>query len=385
MLGPMPAGAWPSRAAGRSPGRFPGGGRRVRAAAWVLWGALVAGLLPAGGCGDSTGGDGHLNARAVFGEVGLSPGQFSYPRALAVAQTLDGLSVFVCDKTARIQRIDPATGRCIGALRTPEWALGKPTGLTIGPHPADPARTMLWVADTHYHRVLLYELPGQGTQSAEPTEPVLSFGSYGTDPGQFIYPTDVALLTDADGRVTRAYVSEYGGNDRITAWRVSAAGDSVRFEPEFTIGVFGAPEEAPEGGVAFNRPQSLAIDRAAQELVVVDACNHRLVRLGLDGSVVASIGQPGDGPGAFNYPYSVALLEDGTALVCEFGACRVQQIDLGTGAGVRSFGGPGFGEGSLAKPWAVAVWGRRAFVLDSGRNRVVEFASPAVGGVVRAD
>lgn len=326
--------------------------------------------------------------RASFGEVGLSPGQFSYPRAIDAIETEGGTELFVCDKTARVQRMTPE-GTPIGVVRMPERELGKPTGITIAAHPLDPARRALWVADTHYHRVLVYDLPESEAFAPEqldppPSEPVLSFGSYGDAVGEFIYPTDVAVLADASGAIERVYVSEYGGNDRITVFVPEGAGAEMTFVPSFVIGSFGNTEEAAgPDDVVFNRPQGLAIDARARggagELVVADSCNHRLARLTLDGELIAWVGGLGDEPGSFKYPYSVALLADSTALVCEFGGCRVQQVDLETGASLATFGGPGFGEGTLAKPWGVAVVGGTAWVLDSGRNRVVGFDAPARG------
>ena len=41
----------------------------------------------------------------------------------------------------------------------------------------------IYVADTHYHRVLVFSPEGQLQAS---------FGSLGEEPGSFIYPTDVA-------------------------------------------------------------------------------------------------------------------------------------------------------------------------------------------------
>ena len=62
----------------------------------------------------------------------------------------------------------------------------------------------IYVADTHYHRVLIFSAAG---------EPIGSFGSFGQGDGEFIYPTDIAF--SGDGRI---FVSEYGGNDRISAF-----------------------------------------------------------------------------------------------------------------------------------------------------------------------
>lgn len=369
-----------SRAAGASaPGRERA--PRLSAGGAVLARALVLVLAAlSAGCSEVDVDGGAIDVTVAFGEVGLFPGQFSYPRGIDVVG--DG-SVVVVDKSARVQRLDATTGAYVGGFQTPEWSLGKPTGLTVGPHPIDPRRRAVWVADTHYHRVLVYDLPEDAAADPRPTEPLLSFGRYGDDLGGFVYPTDIALVPGADGRIERVYVSEYGGNDRVTCFEPRAGpGGTLEFEARFSFGAFGvAGDGEADDRVEFNRAQSVAYDAARGELVVVDACNHRLGRFTLDGELVRWID---GGPDArFEYPYGLALLGDGSALVVEFGACRVRRVDLATGAVLGGYGRPGRGLGELASPWGVAAAGRTAWVLDSYNNRVIGFAIP-VEAVARA-
>ncbi|MEM8758306.1 MAG: hypothetical protein AAGF47_11055, partial [Planctomycetota bacterium] len=128
------------------------------------------------------------------------------------------------------------------------------------------------------------------------------------------------------------------------------------------------------GEIVFNRPQSIAIDPAAGELIVADACNHRLGRFSLDGELIAWIGGPG--VELFSYPYGIALLEDRRVVVTEFGGNRVSLVELDSGSIVRRFGAPGREAGELASPWGIAVRGEEAFVLDSGNNRIQVFDAP---------
>lgn len=306
----------------------------------------------------------------TFGEVGLAPGQFNYPRALAA----DDRSLWVIDKSARIQRLDPETGRSLLLFETPEHAVGKPCGLTIGPAPQDPGVRALYVADTHYHRVLVYDI------DADPPALIHTFGGFGEAPGQFVYPTDVGLLLDEAGAVQRLYVTEYGGNDRVTAF------DNA-LNPLFEFGRLGVltdPAHAPaEGEVMFNRPQSIAVRPATTvreaELVITDACNHRIGRFTTEGALIAWMGiaSPDRELGALRYPYGLTLLSDGTALVTEFGGSRVQQFHLDTGEPLAIFGEPGRREGQLSTPWALDVLDGRVYILDSDNNRVIAFRSPA--------
>jgi len=286
-----------------------------------------------------------------------------------------------------VQRFDAATGEYLGGFRMPEWGLGKPTGVSVGPDPRDPSRLLLWVADTHYHRVLAYDIPPPSREQ-ETVEPVFGFGVYGTEPGQFVYPTDVQVLTGDDGSVDRVLVSEYGGNDRITVFRPEIADDGeLAFAPLGTIGRFGnAGEDDSDGALVFVRPQDLEYDEARGLLVVVDALNHRIVRLRLDSRASATLVDVFGGPslvgralGQLDHPYSAAVLADGSVLVSEFGACRVQRLNLDEGVSLGSYGLPGRREGELVNPWEVVVIDRLAWVLDSGNNRAVAFESPVRG------
>jgi len=168
--------------------------------------------------------------------------------------------------------------------------------------------------------------------------------------------------------VDRIYVSEYGGNDRIQAFDGSG-----RFL--FAFGRMGSAS-GPDP-VEFNRPQSIEIDLSSGELVVTDACNNRVGRFTLDGKLIAWMGGwPGGELGQFRYPYGLCLLGDGTALVSEFVNDRVQRIDLKTGKGLAAYGRGGTGPGELATPWAVTVLDGRAYVLDSGHDRILAFPAP---------
>ncbi len=227
----------------------------------------------------------------------------------------------------------------------------------------------------------------RGVAGAGAAELIGRFGEFGTGPGQLTYPTDVAVVSSADGRgIERLYVSEYGGNDRISIYEPVGAFDAAR--PEFafvsSFGRFGSGDSGEP--VEFNRPQAIEWDSAAGELIVADACNHRIGRFRGDGALIGWIGGPeraGEGAGQMRYPYGLEVLSDRTVLASEFGNGRVQRFDLESGRSVGIYGRPGRGEGELTNPWAVTVVGRTAWVLDSGNNRVVGFrvdASAAGGG-----
>lgn len=355
--------------------------RHARAGALL---GLFAGAVVLSACERHPGG-GALDAFATIGEPGASPGQFSYPRAI----DSDGPTIWVIDKLARVQRLDAASGRALSGWRMPQWQQGKPTGVTVWSAPGSPDEFVL-IPDTHYHRVCIYKVP-RDPGSARAEALVAQFGEYGTGPGQFTYVTDVAVVPNAKGDgIARLYVSEYGGNDRISIFE-RATPDAPGAEGDYrfvsAFGHFGIAGEKPDGpGMepVFSRPQSIAFDWSTRELIVTDACNHRVGRLTLEGKVVAWIGKLGQAgapvtPGqdaTFVNPYGLALPGDGTAIVAEFGASRLQRIDLATGRSLGVYGRPGRGPGEVATPWGIALDAGRAFALDSGNNRVLVFDLP---------
>jgi hypothetical protein len=344
-----------------------------------LWSAIFAALLVGealSGCRPREDAGAELVPAVVtFGEVGLSPGQFNYPRAMDSAAE----SLWLVDKAARVQRVEPRTGHGLFEFTMPEQASGKPTGVTVwrpaGAGAVDGGELIL-VPDTHYHRVMIYKPDGSL---------LTKFGEYGTELGQFVYPTDIAVLPTPDGLgIARLYVSEYGGNDRISMFEPDASGKYT------CVGAFGHNGSSADGkNVQFSRPQSIALDVGRRWLVVTDSCNHRVGVFTLEGtllrwfgSITPGVNEAGDGRGGLSepkltFPYGLALLGDGTALLAEFGGNRVHRVDYVTGESLSVWGHAGRGDGELATPWGVAVIGEMAYVLDSGNNRVMAFPKPA--------
>ncbi len=299
------------------------GGRSIAAA------VLIASIMgPTAGC------DRGRQPVDMWCVPGESPAQVVYPRAIAHLSADD--SFVVIDRMARVQRLD-ARGNPLAEWRMPEWQQGKPVGVSVGPD------GNIYVPDTHYHRVMVYT----------PTGTLLrQWGSMGREPGQFVFPTDIAF--DSKGRI---FVAEYGDHDRVQIF----SPDGV-YQSEF--GSFGQDDGE------FMRPQSLVID-GTDTVYIADACNHRIVVFTAAGRWVRNMGRAGSGDGEFRYPYGLALEGEGRLIVAEFGNNRVQRIDAHSGRGLGTWGRAGHEPGELAYPWAVAIDARgRAVVVDSGNNRV---------------
>jgi len=269
----------------------------------------------------------------VFGGIGLRPGEFGYPRAIAA----DGAgSVFVVDKHGRVQRFD-AEGRFETEWTMPLTAEGKPVGLSVHPD------GRVFAADTHYHRVCVFDRDGHRLGT---------FGSEGTGDGEFLLPTDVAF--DAKGFI---YVAEYQGNDRITRWS-----PDLRFVDVVS--------DAPIEGKRLARPAGIDIDDE-QTLWIADACNHRVVRMTLDGEVLTVFGEFGDAPGQMRYPYDIDISPGGAIVVCEYEGNRIQWFDK-NGRSLRVWGKPGRHPGELFAPWGLAFGADGRLYVVEGRNHRVQ-------------
>lgn len=343
--------------------------------------ALLAITCTLGACGDKPHDENAaLKTTRVLGETGTQNGQFSYPRGMDVFDYNGSTHAIIVDKTARLQLMNLDTGEVIGCIHTPKWDRGKPTGLTVAPSILDASTLAVYVADTHEFRVLMYELPLANTTDPQPTEPDFQFGSFGEEPGQFIYPTDVAIATNDGGEVSEVYVAEYGGNDRINHFIVDRSTEPPTMAWQSQIGVPGEEIDGSDAPIAFARPQSIELwtnpTTNQHEIVFSDASHHRIGRATLDGELIAWYGDPLDtSPEAFKFPYGLTILEDHTALVAEFGANRISRIDLESGEVLFRYGVPGRSVGELAQPWAVGVDGDQLVILDSGNSRL-QFCAP---------
>ncbi|MBA4027953.1 MAG: hypothetical protein C0475_02210 [Planctomyces sp.] len=341
--------------------------------------ALLAAALPTG-CLDSAP-EADLPAPVpgvrIIGAPGTEPGLFVTPRAIAA----DAHTLWVVDRSGRVQRLDPRTGRCIEFFWLTRSQRGYPTGLAVGPDAE--GNPCLYLADTHEHRVLVYRVTPVDPAiigrtdlrpAWEPTtpEPARVVGGFGTAPGQFTYPCDVAVLADHAGRAERFYVSEFGGQDRVTVFDASWA-------PVRVIGGPGRPEDPDQP--RFTRPQSLAIDPAARELLLCDSINSRVGRLSLEGELIAWVTpRPGPEPeqAPLSHPRGIHAPGDGTALLAEFGGSRLRRLDLASGRVLGAWGAPGRQPGALAEPWDLAVLDGTVYVTEGRNGRISASGDPGL-------
>jgi sugar lactone lactonase YvrE len=294
---------------------------------------IGAGSILAAGCGQSFGSFPEL----VWGIHGTKPGWLHKPRAAALdAQD----NFYISDLTDRIQVFD-RDGKFLRHWRTPALNVDGPSGLNVDRH------GRLLVADTHFYRILVYDLDGKLLMQ-------IGDGVQGTTPGRFGYPTDV--VTDSNGDF---YVTEYGENDRIQV-----------FSPEGKwLRQWGGHGYAPG---EFLRPNSIAIDDQ-DRLFVSDACNHRVQVFETSGKLVHEFGHRGTDPGEICYAYGLCLGPSDTLYVAEYGNSRVQKFTR-DGKSLGTWGSPGRQPGELFNPWAVVADRQGAVsVIDSNNHRVQRF------------
>ena len=285
--------------------------------------SLVVLLLPLSiyltgcGSGDEAPGDDTVE---VFGVLGRQPGQFSLPRAVGVTAKEEIVAI---DRTGRVQFVDVETGEFLRQWRLPAWKNGTPTGMTI-----DPVDDSIWIADTHYFRVLRYNAEG---------ELLKMFGKEGEEDGEFFFITDVA--PDPNGETV--WCTDYGRANRIMQYS---------YDGEFISGFGTEPYVTDE----LERPMAIAISADGAELFVADAGNHRINVYTREGELLRRIGSPGNEPGQLNFPYDIAVDIEDTLYIAEYGNNRLSRFDK-QGNFLGTWSGPGTTPGKLASPWGCTI------------------------------
>src|SRR4051812_19268178 len=270
--------------------------------------------------------------------------------------------VYVADQGFdRVDRfvLDPATLIPTGPPRTtaPGVGLAAPQGLAL-----DPAGRRLFVADDDNDRIVVLDPASLGVTG--------QFGSFGSGPGQFQNPYDVAV----DGR-SQLYVAD-NLNGRVDVFDAGSFAFRTTFgHPAYGPGVanleivraVGALTDLPGGGVA-----------------TADTANNRVQVFDASGAVTAAWGLAGRGPGYLTRPRGVALAPNGALAVADSFDQRIELFAAdGTYAGQRGAISPftgyatqGANPGQYSLPAGVSydaagdLW-----VADTGNDRVTELDS----------
>jgi iron(III) transport system ATP-binding protein len=243
-------------------------------------------------------------------------------------------TVYVLDDAGRVL-IYSSDGKVQKSWHMPEYSAGRPEGIVR----LNDGR--IAVADTHYHRVVLFDGDGEVNSM---------FGDYGSEYGQFVYP--VAITEDPEGFL---YVGEYGEQQRIQ--KFSADGTFI-----LSFGEHGT------GDGQFQRPSGIAWSEG--KVYAVDAFNERIQLFSDEGQFLEVINLP-DNVAGFEYPYDIRVMGD-ELYVIENKAARLTVLKT-DGSLIGRFGNPGRDTGDFFGPWSLTLLtDGRVLIADTGNHRIVE-------------
>jgi len=171
--------------------------------------------------------------------------------------------------------------------------------------------------------------PAYGASAAQ----LLEFGADGKflrEIGHNLYAWSYAHTVKADAK------------DNI--WVTDKGSDMViKFNPEGRVAmVFGRKQEASEEGTGplkkvqpplppedglFRQVTDVAWDAAGNTYISDGYINSRIAKVDKEGKWLKSWGEPGDKPGQFNTPHSIAVDAEGNVYVADRGNARIQVFD----------------------------------------------------------
>lgn len=231
---------------------------------------------------------------------------------------------------------------------------------------------------------------------------IATWGTSGSDPGEFDTPTGVA--TDSLNRILIAD----GGNHRIQQF--TADGDFVTEWGTLgsSNGQFNSPRDvavAPDGSIyvadannhrmqkfdsvftfllkwgtrgsgsgQFEFPWGIAVDEMGN-VFVADTGNHRIQKFSANGVFLTEWGTLGTAAGQFDLPYDVDTDNSGTVCVADLLNDRIQGFDY-SGTFLAQWGSTGNGPGQFHEPYAVdCTESGTVYVADSRNARFQKFTS----------
>ncbi len=138
-----------------------------------------------------------------------------------------------------------------------------------------------------------------------------SFGTHGSDKGQFEYPVGVAV--DGEGNILVADTN----NDRIQ--KFTSRGQFLK-----------ATKYVLNRGVKFSSPNGIAFNSSNNKIYVADKDNHRVQVLNSDLTYSSTIGRQGSGNGEFYHPCGISCDSTGKVYVAD---CNNHHIQVFTAEG----------------------------------------------------
>ena len=239
---------------------------------------------------------------------------------------------FVCKSGCRKGPLSYASS--FGSSGSEEGQFSGPGGMAID------SQGNVWVADAYNRRIDEFNEAGEYRNS---------FGSYGTGNGQFATPTDVAI--DAKGNI---WVTDPSEN------RVQELNPDGEYIGEIEKG-------------QLSSPHGIAISPASGNIWVADTGHNCLKEFDAKGKYIQTVGKEGSGKGQLKVPEGVAVTSGGNVWIADGGNNRIEEFSE-AGSFISEVGKEGTGKGQFRKPNAIDVDSvGNVWVADGGNYRVQEF------------
>ncbi len=247
------------------------------------------------------------------------------PRPLGLALSGAAWGLLALGGLAPAQGQVPPTNDLPNPYRTIEGWAKLPPGRSWGSTSAvdvAPDGSSIWVA----------ERCGANSCANSPLDPVLLFDSTGTlvrsfGAGMLLSPHGIAV--DAEGNVWVTDCACTGGSAQA---RPGAGHQVFKFSPEGRLLMaLGTPGGAREPGY-FWQPNDVLVAPNGDIYVAeghssAEGANARILKFSKDGTLIASFGRKGSGPGEFDQPHALAMDSRGRLLVGDRGNNRIQIFD----------------------------------------------------------
>uniref|UniRef100_A0A5S6QN72 RING-type domain-containing protein n=1 Tax=Trichuris muris TaxID=70415 RepID=A0A5S6QN72_TRIMR len=272
-----------------------------------------------------------------FGHKGDSPGQFNWPRGLAL--TPNGKEVVICDSSNHRLQVFDIRGkflRTFGKYGNGTGQFDSLAGICVNQY------GQMIVTDRYNHRIQVLDPSGRT---------VRIFGSHGQTNGRFNNPWGVTM--DLQGFI---YVCDKD-NHRIQILQADGS----------YVGKFG-DLGSHEG--QFQHPHFITSNRHNQ-LIVSDTNNHRIQVFDHEGQFLFSFGTEGYHEGQFKYPKGVAVDDQEFIFVADSGNSRVQ-IFYPDGRFFAQFGGWGSGDGELRAIEDIKVTSDGLIIVSDRENHRIQ-------------
>jgi tripartite motif-containing protein 71 len=276
-----------------------------------------------------------------FGSAGSEPGEFKKPIGIVASPATGDL--FVSDEEGETVSQFTPTGKYLG--RTGWWGTGEnefqsPSGLAVN------ATGSLYVADRYNNRLSIWQEPeAGGAHMSYSTQ----FGTAGSGEGQFEYPAIPAV--DPHGNV---WVADYGANkvDKYTSQGKFLA----------SYGSEGV------GNGQYNRPTSVAVNQATEDVYVGDCYNHRIQELGPKGEFIRAFTST-----PLNCPGAIAIDSSGNVWTVDMAADELEEFSS-TGTFLHAYGKKGKGNLEFEDPTGITIANSKVYIADAKNNRIQELS-----------